>query len=43
LGGVERFAGFAEDAAAEGVDGLPEDGDFGGLACDDLVALGNHV
>jgi hypothetical protein len=43
LGGVERFAGFAEDPAAEGVDGLPEDDDFGSLARDDLVALGDHV
>jgi hypothetical protein len=43
LGGVELLAGLPEDAAAEGVDGLLEDDDLGGLTRDDFVALGALV
>jgi len=43
LGGIELLAGFAEDAAAERVDGLLQDDDLGGLAGDDLIALGDLV
>jgi hypothetical protein len=39
LGGIELFAGFTKDTPAEGVDGLFEDDDLGGLARDDLIAL----
>ena len=37
LGGVELFAGFAEDAAAEGVNGLFEDEDLSRLTGDDRI------
>ena len=43
LGGVELFAGFTKNPAAERVDGLFEDEDLASLARDDLVALGNPV
>jgi hypothetical protein len=39
LGGIELLTGFAEDPAAERVDGLFEDDNLGSLARDDLVAL----
>lgn len=43
VGGVELLAGLPEDVAAEGVDGLLEDDDLGGLTRDDFVALGDLV
>ena len=43
LGGIELLAGLTEDPAAERVDALFEDDDFGGLARDDLVALRDLV
>ena len=41
LGGIELFAGGSEDAAGEGVDGLFEEGDLGGLVRDDGIAFGD--
>jgi hypothetical protein len=43
LGGIELFTRYAEDPAAERVDGLFEHGNLGGLARDDLVALRDLV
>ena len=43
LCGIKLLTGFTEDAAAEGVDLLFEDGNLVGLTCDDLVALGDLV
>ena len=43
LGRIELLAGFAEDPAAERVDGLLEEDDLGGLACYDLVAPGDLI
>ena len=42
MGGVEGLALDSEDAAAEGVDGLLEDGDLRGLAGDLGIAKGDN-
>jgi hypothetical protein len=43
LGRVNFLTGFTEDPAANGVYFLPKEEDFGSLARDDLIALGDLV
>jgi hypothetical protein len=43
LGGVELLAALAEDAAAQGVDGLLEDEDLACLPLDNRIASGDLI